>query len=121
MATLSVQQMVLDGLEATYASAGAAGDVFTNDGRTMVHVKNGDSTDHTVTFTAQDTSEQVPGFGTVSVTNTTVTITAGEERFVGFFPQRRFNNSSGQVAVTYDSTTSMTIAVVRCPKQGESR
>lgn len=112
MATLSVQEVDFTGLEATYASAASGGDVFTNDGNTIVHVKNG-ATDCNITITAQDTTLNKAGFGDVTVSNTTVVCTANEERIIGPFPQKRFNNSSGQVALSYDDESNVTLAVIR--------
>lgn len=116
MATLSVQDLSLSGLEVSYANAAGGGDVFANDGKTFLRVVNGAGADITVTITTQDTSVEKPGYGTLTIGNATVTVTAGEARDIGFFPPARFNNASGQVAVGYSSATSVTVAAVRCPR-----
>lgn len=107
---LTVQQIDRDGLEATYSSANADGNHFDNqaDHRTFLHVKNDDGSDHTVTLTVQETVDGQ------SVTNPTVTVTAGEERFIGPFPASIYN-SSGQVYVEFDAVTSVTVAAIRLP------
>lgn len=115
MAELTVQTIVESGLEATFASAAGGGDTFANDSseRTFLHVKNGAGSDVTVTITAQSTSVKVAGFGTLPKANRTVVVTAGEERLIGPFPAKAFNNASGKVAVGYSSATSVTVAAFK--------
>ncbi len=113
MAVITVQQIIVGGIEAVYSSADVSGDVFTNDGKTLIHVKNDDADTLNITVTAQKTSVDKQGFGTVAVSDTTVAITAGEEEFIGPFPTSRFNDSNGQVNVLYDDETSVTLAALR--------
>lgn len=108
MATLAIQQMTSSGLEATYASAAAGGDKFANNGKTFIHVKNGDGSDKTVTITSQVTE---PPAGTAAA-NIAVTVTAGEERMIGPLNQNGFNDSNGDVNVTYSAVTSVTVAAI---------
>ena len=109
MAELSVQVSDIDGLEASYVAAAAGGDTFKNDGKTVLHVKNGSGGDITLTFTPPGT---VAG---VAIENPTCLVTAGEERFCGPFEPSVFNNSSGLLAVGYSGVTSLTIAAIRVP------
>lgn len=116
MATLSVQNLSEVGGALTYAAATSGGDVFPNaDDRTFLHVKNGGGSSVNVTITAQTVSATVPGLGVVTKANRVVAVPAGEDRMIGPFPSKAFNNSSNQVAVTYSAVTSVTVAVVRCP------
>ena len=118
MATLTVQSISEAGAALTYTAAASGGDVFPNaDDRTFLHVKNGDAASKTVTITAQTTSATVAGFGVVTKANRTVTVPAGEDRLIGPFPTKAFNNSSSQVEVGYSATTSVTVAAVRVPAQ----
>lgn len=103
MATLSVQSVTTAGLEATYATAAGGGDEFSNDGDTIVHVKNGSGGDITVTIASQIACNQG------STHNTAVVVTAGEERFIGPFPVDRYNDSDGMVQLTYSGVTSLTL------------
>ena len=107
---LTVQEVSRDGLEATYAAANADGNHFDNqaDNRTFLHVKNGDGDDHVVTLSIQETVDGQ------TVTNPTVTVTAGEARLIGPFPAPIYN-TSGQVYVAYDAVTSVTVAAIRLP------
>ena len=110
MATLAVQQIVDSGLEPSYSAAEAGGDDFVNDGseRQFIHVKDaGDGC--VVTVTPSTASTTKPGFGTVTRANIAVTIGAGEDRMIGPFPLTAF----GDPAITYDSETSVSLAVVR--------
>lgn len=118
MATLTVQDLVKSGgLEATYAAAAVGGDVMPNDGRTLLHVKNGSGGNITVTAAAVITSVDLgPTYGPYTRANVAVQVDAGEERFIGPFPQQAFNNASGQVAMTYSGVTSLTVAALRVPK-----
>lgn len=108
MATLTVQNINRSGLEATYASAGAGGDEFTNNGSTFLHVKNGDGSAHTVTVASQ----YAPVPAGLAQSNVQVSVPAGEERMIGPFPTRAFNDEDGLTQVTYDAVTSVTIAVI---------
>lgn len=108
MATLTVQDVVRAGLEATYASAAAGGDEMpNNDGKKMfLHVVNGGGSDCVMTIT---TTAVVDG---LAVADRTVTVTAAEERFIGPFPIEYYSTT---VAIAYDQVTSVTIAALRLP------
>lgn len=107
MAVLTVQDVTAAGLTPTYVAASAGGDSFVNDGRTVLHVKNGDTVAHTVTIVSAKTCNQ--GFQH----NIQVTVGAGSDKMIGPFPTDRFNNDSGQVSVTYDGVTSVTVAALQ--------
>jgi len=108
--TLTKQVVSLAGLETAYAAANADGSDFLNSGRAFLHVKNGAASDITVTVNSRQTCSQ--GFDHDVV----VTVTAGEERMIGPFPQARFNDAStGKADVTFSDVTSVTIALVEVP------
>lgn len=109
MAELTVQIIARTGLEPTFAAAAAGGDTFVNDGRTFLWVKNADVDAMNVTINSLDNCDQ--GFDH----DPAVEVTNAEERLIGPFPTGRFNDSSGQVSVTYDDETSVTVAVVKLP------
>ena len=110
MATITVQTISQTGLEATYAAAND-GDVFPNTGQEALQVINGSGGDIVATITPSRPTKNTPGLGDMTKTTVTVTITAGEERFIGPFEPLLFNNSSGQVTINYDGVTSLTSAV----------
>jgi hypothetical protein len=114
MATFSSQNVGESGLTATYNAANAGGDEFVNDGMIILHIKNTDGSEHTVTVTAQNTSETVPGYGSMTKSNASVAVPATTgERFLGPFPIRGFNDTNGKCQITYTSATGMTVAVLR--------
>jgi hypothetical protein len=114
MADLTIQDVVEGGLNASYASAASGGDALLNlDGEVFLHVKNGDASSHTVTITAQDGSQEVPGFGTMTKANLQVSVPASGDRFIGPFPRAAFNDANGKVQITYDAVTNVTIAALR--------
>ena len=107
MATLTVQNIVRTGLEATYASASAGGDQFLNPtGDIILHVVNG-LTDCVVTVVTQETVDGL------AVADQTVTVTANEERIMGPYPPDYYNDSSGYVQITYDDESNVTIAALK--------
>jgi hypothetical protein len=109
MAELTVQEIVIAGLEETFAAAAGGGDTFKNDGRTFFHAKNASVGDITLTFT---TPGKIHG---VAIADPTVVVTAGEERLVGPFDPSIFNSSAGLVAVGYSGVTTLTVSAVRLP------
>lgn len=111
MATLSVQSVSRSGLNASFASAAAGGDQFTWGARRFIHIKNGDASSHTLTVASQYASDPQ---GLTSA-DLTVSIPAGEERMVGPFSERAFADSDGNVQLSYDAVTSVTVAVLEVP------
>lgn len=113
-ATLSVQTTTFDGLEYTLGSANTA-DVFTNDGKTILVFLNASTVTRTLTISANDADK--PGFGTIAVPDTTITLASsgdnGGRVAVGPFPKDRFNNSAGQVSYTLDGATDLSVAVLK--------
>jgi hypothetical protein len=121
MATLAVQ-VISHGLSAgTYsglnpatglASAAAGGDVFFNDGRTFLRVKNGDSGAHVVTVNSIFNCNQGHDH------NIVISVPAGEERWFGPFSPQQFNDANDLVAVTYDGVTSVQVEALRLAEKG---
>ncbi len=107
MAEILVQEVLLTGLEETTQAAAAGGDYFVNDGKTVLHVINGSAGDITVTVDSPKECNQ--GF----THDAAVVVTAGEERFIGPFDRKRFNDANGRVQVTYSGVTSLTVAALR--------
>ena len=89
-----------------YSSASGGGDVFPNSGKEILHVRNAGVGACAVTINSQRNCDQ--GFDH----NQTVSVPAGEDRMIGYFSPNRFNNGSGNVEVTYDQVTSVTVAVM---------
>lgn len=110
MAALNTQKIDEDGLVATYDAAAAGGDSFVNDGRIILHAKNGDASPKTVTVAAEVVSTEKPGFGTLTKANAEVSVPATGEAFLGPFPTTAFGVAT---EITYSDVTSLTLAVLR--------
>lgn len=114
MADLTIQDIVEGGLNPAFGTASVAGDAVLNlNGDVFVAVKNGDVAVKQVTITAQDASETVAGFGALTKAHAIVSVPAGEERWIGPFPRKAFNDAAQKVQITYDAVTSVTVAAVR--------
>lgn len=113
MAVLTPQNVSETGLVPSTSAAAAGGDQFENTAREIVAVTNGGGSPITITAHAQSVSKDVPGYGTMTKANGGGAVAAGATKFFGPFPTRAFNNTSGRVSLSYSSTTSVTVAVLR--------
>jgi hypothetical protein len=115
MATLTVQTLSstagLPSVAGSYAAVAGGGDVFPNNGKTFCYFKNTNASTRVVTFTIQATAA---GGHPITSPTITVPVTTGESIF-GPFDQTLFNNSSGQVAMTYSASTNLSVLVVSFP------
>lgn len=110
MAELSVQTVDEDGIEPTYSSADSGGDTYVNDSdRRFIHVKNGDTSSHTVTIAAVVSSVERPGYGTLSVPDLSVSVPASGEKLIGPIPKDGYGTKPD---IQYDAVTSVTIAAL---------
>ena len=115
MATLTVQALSptagLPSVAGSYAAVAGGGDVFPNNGKTWVQFKNTNAATRTVTF---GVNGKAPGGFSITPPTITVPVTTGESIF-GLFDPTIFNNSSGQVAMTYDASANLSALVVSLP------
>lgn len=107
MATLTPQKADFDGLAPVFAAADVAGDEFPWAQQTVLYVKNGDASPHTVTIASQYTAR--PG---LTPTDVEVVVAAGEEAVIGDLTRDGFRDANGNVQVTYDAVTSVTVAAI---------
>lgn len=107
MAVLTVQDSAVSGLAPSYGAAAGGGDSFPNDGKTVLHVKNGGGGSITVTVDSQ--AQCSFGFDH----NEAVVVGAGADKILGPFPPKRWNDSNERVNVTYSGVTSVTVAAIR--------
>lgn len=105
MAILTQQSSISAGLEATYATADAAGDEVPFHSALFLHIKNDDGDAVTITVLSPRLCNQ--GFSHPQV----VTIPAGENRFIGPFAQR-FIQSTNNIKWTYDDVDGVTVAAI---------
>lgn len=108
MALLTPQAVSLAGLTPTY-SAAAASTTVACDERTFLHVKNAAGSSMTVTLTA---TSKVRGQATADVV-VTVPATTGDKMIGPITAELFAGVSDGTCAVTYSSTTSVTVAALR--------
>jgi hypothetical protein len=95
----------------TYHAA-AAGDSFDNNGETLLIVKNTSGSPVTVTIDDPNTQGPTSAQQFNPDVQFSVPATTGE-RVAGPFPAWRFNNASGQVALAFSATASVTWAAAR--------
>lgn len=112
MATLTALTPVETGTTYTTASAAVGGDVVANNGKTILQVTNGSGSSITVTVAAVNTDLSNPLQGSVTKSNSITSVGAGATKIIGPFPTGVFNNTSGQIAITYSAVTSITIAAI---------
>lgn len=106
MATLAVAAAVPAGVAIATVTASGGGDVFPNDGKTVLFVNNGSGVSVTVTVTPQNT---LSGLALAAVA---VVVPAGAARYAGPFPPAYFNNGNGQAVVTYSAVTTVTVGAL---------
>ena len=104
--------ITLAGVADTTSAAAADGNTFTNTGYEFVEVINADASPTTVTIDVYPSG----GGGSpesLTVTDPTVTVSAGTRKKFGPFRKRLFNNGSEKVKVTCSNVTSVTVGVYR--------
>jgi hypothetical protein len=105
MAVLTVQNAIraTNGINLAGVAAGAGGDSFPNDGKTVFVIRNGSGASITLTVVTPVTVDGL------AVADLTATIGAGETRSVGPFPPAWYNDAGGSVNVTYSAVTTVTV------------
>ena len=103
---LTTQQVLNSGITPAYSAGDAAnGHQFNNDGRQILHVKNGGGSSINVTIS---TNAKVAG---ITVPNVVVAVTNAQERMIGPLDPLVFNQAGGLVYVDLSGATSVTLAV----------
>lgn len=105
MAAITPQDIDLAGIDPTFTAATGAGDTIENaEERTMVRVINASATERTITIAAQNKCNH--GF-----LHDIVLVTAdGDDITTGPFDKERFNDSGGDLVITYSSEVGVTLA-----------
>ncbi len=107
MATLTLQEINLTGVDTTLAAATNTGDQFANaDERVQFRVVNAAGVTRVVTIVAQVACNH----GTVH--SITLSTENGEDFTIGPFDRERFNDSNGMIQVTYSSEVGLTVAAL---------
>lgn len=106
MAALTTQNISRTGITPTYAAV-AASDTFTPGNNVFIHVKNGGGSPDTCVI--QVLTGDPPG---LTISDTSVSVTNGQERMIGPFPPQFFADpTTGLATVTHSFTTTVTIGV----------
>lgn len=114
MAVVATQSLRRDGLAALYVPASAGGDTFSPGQTTFLHVRN--SGGSSIVMTVPTYWYVVPNIKSADLT---VTVPAGQERFVGPFPRRVFvDPSTGAASATCSVTTNVTLAILDISETG---
>lgn len=86
----------------TLTACDANGDVVPNDGQTLLRFK----TTHTSTITVTVAAQKADPNAYTSYNDITVTVPANTgDVIVGPFPKEIYDNTSGQLVITYDAVT----------------
>jgi hypothetical protein len=103
---ISVQKISETAAAKTYSDADDSnGNKIANpNGDVFLHLKNPGENSATVTIAAQGTSHDVPGYGPMTKADLSISLAASEEKFVGPFSKSAWNDSSGDINVTYSGT-----------------
>lgn len=108
MAVLTVQQSSVSGSNLTFGAADVLGDSFLNvNEKTFIIVKNTNIAVRNVTINAIGKCD----FGFDHDVVVVIPAATGEVK-IGPFMQRRFNDGTQKVNITYDAVTDLTIAAV---------
>ncbi|MEC3977900.1 hypothetical protein [Amycolatopsis sp. H20-H5] len=104
----AAQLFTSGGLAPNYAPVTANNDQIQNNGRRLVHLKNGSAAPVTITVTLGR------GIDGTSPPTKVVTVAAGADRFVGPWAAA-YNQADGTVSVDYSATVTVTRAVLELP------
>jgi hypothetical protein len=117
MAVVTVQTVTDAGIVPSLAQVNT-GDTVADDGtaRTFLEVANGAGAPITVTVPAQQTTIVVPGVGSLTVSDITVSVTNATRKLIGPF-SRAYINTAGNVTVNYSSTTTITGGAFKVAKE----
>lgn len=109
MATLTVKNPTVSAaVDLGPVSAESGGDKFLNDGRVIVYVKNTNASSRTVTVVTAGVL-----MGSIAIADVAFAVAQNEEKVIGPFPPRYFNDSGGFVNLTYSAVTGLTVAAIK--------
>lgn len=114
MADLTITKISEAGSNVSYGAASGSGDTaFNGGGNTMLLINNGSGASVTVTVTKQVANVDDPQFGDLTKDDATCTVPPGETQPFGPFSPISFNDSNGDINVSYSATTSVEIAAFK--------
>ncbi len=108
MALLTTQQIANSGLNPSFVAAAGGGDTFRAEDTVFLVVKNGGGSSITATIATPATSSEG-----LAIADAAVSVTNGQERWIGPFKDEFRDPATGLVTVTYSGVTSVTVGVFR--------
>ncbi len=105
---LAAQKIVKTGIDPTHSGSLSVSDNYQtpNNGRLFIYVTNGGGGTSVVTIATPGTVDGL------AVADRTVSIGTGEDAMIGPFPPHIYNNANGEIDVSFDVITSVTIAAL---------
>lgn len=100
--TITPQELAVTGITPSFTAVSAIADDFylSNNGHTLLHVKNESAGSINVTVTGENECNQ--GY----THDETIAVGAGVEKIIGVFSIARFNdNATGKVKINFDTAT----------------
>ena len=112
MATLSARKIEESGLAGSLTTCTSGGDEFLNTGIEFIRIQNDHASQlYTVTVTAQTTAIRHATYGSLTKSNTSVSVAAGGCAYIGPFKQNAWNDSNEKVQLTYIAGSSGSTAI----------
>tara|TARA_B100000902_G_scaffold399581_1_gene471168 strand:- start:2023 stop:2367 length:345 start_codon:yes stop_codon:yes gene_type:complete len=112
MATLTAQQITQAGLKPTTVTPDAGGDKLANTGEQFFHVENASGSAITATVVPVVTTVVDPLLGTLKKENAVLSLSAGEDGFLGPFEVDAFNDTDGNITITCSAQTSIKLSAL---------
>lgn len=112
MAELAVQSISKAGIadvSGALTAADVAGDSVRSSSGIFIAMENADAASHTLTVTAPTSTIDCPGYGSLPVSDITLTVAADDIGFVSI--PSAYIDGNGSFSWTYDAVTSVTIGV----------
>ena len=109
MPTLTAQVISRAGLTPALAAADVGGDDFVNTGKEFIYVANGSGAPIIVTLDIRPTVDGQ------AVTDRTISVPAGGDKFIGPIPTNVYNDAAEKVDITYSAVGSLTIGIFNLP------
>jgi len=119
MANISITEILETGTTSTLTNCNTGGDYFRNSGVEFLRVENTHASEaYNVTVVAQTTTLDHSGFGVLTKASAVKQITAGQTIYLGPFKQRSFDDSDGNVQLTYLTTGGAAISTISSGAHG---
>lgn len=112
MATLTAQQITQAGLKPATVTPDAGGDKLANTGEQFFHVENESGSSITATVVPVVTTVVDPLLGTLKKENAVLSLSAGEDGFLGPFEVDAFNDTDGNITITCSAQTSIKLSAL---------